>query len=54
MAPNEKDLLRQVRRAESGPQKDASKNILRLHFNGVIISCITERKLGVYRAIEKL
>lgn len=54
MAPNEKDLFRHFRRAESGPQKDASKNILRLHFNGVIISCITERKLSVYRGIEKL
>lgn len=54
MASNEKDLFRQGRRAESGPQKDASKNITRLRFNGVIISCITERKFSVYRAIEKL
>lgn len=54
MASNRKDLFRQGGKAESGPQKDASKNIMRLHFSGVIISCITERKFSVYRAIEKL
>jgi len=54
MGSNENDLLRQVRTAELGLQKDASRIITRLYFNGIIISCIAKRKFSVYTVIENL